>query len=282
MWSVSSSSLTSVLASAQTCADESVEVKARVSTFAAPKLGSSELEYEDAATHVGESEFDGRLLRAAVADGATDGLLSGLWASTLCESFRGLPDRVALLGAARQTFRSAREAWPVEMARYIEARESDGRPLKWYEEAKLESGAFATFVGMQLTGGKAPTAWVFAVGDACLFQFRGIDLLTCFPVATSDEFGTSPNLVQTRGDKQRVRHLQIADVGVDDCLVLATDAVSKWILSMVETGCDPRSVLDDLDTPDGLSFDQWLSEVRASGDMGNDDVTILRVNLHEV
>ena len=68
-----------------------------------------------------------------------------------------------------------------------------------------------------------------ALGDACLFQVRGADLIACFPVTHAADFGTTPALLSTRHDYNR-RSLEALGTcagacAVGDLFVLATDAL---------------------------------------------------------
>src|SRR6266513_307758 len=67
------------------------------------------------------------------------------------------------------------------------------KPLPWYAEEKMRSGAFSSLAGLTLhgpaaeeTGDGAGGAWEsFAVGDSCLFQVRADELIVAFPLGSS-------------------------------------------------------------------------------------------------
>ena len=107
----------------------------------APKAGNSTAEYEDAFNPVRRGEYRGARLRFAVADGATEGLLSGFWAALLTKLYvrqwKGRERMPAWLSRAC-TDRDGLKAG------YLKRREAGNRPVQWYEEPGLAAGAFST------------------------------------------------------------------------------------------------------------------------------------------
>ena len=55
--------------------------------FRLPKAGNTDDEYEDAFYPVSGGDLRGESLRFAVADGASEGMLSGEWAQVLVKAF---------------------------------------------------------------------------------------------------------------------------------------------------------------------------------------------------
>src|SRR5207244_972948 len=162
--------------------------------------GSSAAEYEDAAAVLPAGPPDhwvtGPVL-AAVADGASESMLSGKWADHLVH---------AVLAAARQdpfalhstdtvadAVLAAADQWPDWLAGYLARRE---RPLRWYEHAKLAQGAHATLLAARFDDAGWQAA---AVGDSCLFQVRDAELVHAFPLRAAEQFGNQPDLVNSRG-----------------------------------------------------------------------------------
>jgi hypothetical protein len=165
----------------------------RVQMFSLPKQGYRPDEYEDAGAH------NTTATRLALADGASDSFESRLWAQALVQAFIDTPpapQREALL-----TWLAA----PIQVWR----QGIHWEHLPWYAEEKARRGAFATLLGAIFTwpiadgpdAGGAVAQWqAMAVGDTCLFQVRGADLIACFPVAQAADFGTTPALLSTRLD----------------------------------------------------------------------------------
>jgi hypothetical protein len=270
-------------------------MQVRTQVFHAPKKGNAESEYEDASfpnsalEREAVSEF-----RCAVADGASESAFADVWAQLLVRAF----------GRRRMRLERLRRLWQ---------RSISGRPVPWYLEKKITRGAHAAFVGLSLRDGSAnghaepqassefgdwlelpsdetPTTGVgswraLAIGDSCLFHVRGPELLTVGPLDASEQFGNTPALLSSTSPK-RIRRAS-ADVTVlsgawqpGDTFYLATDAIAQWLLSIQEAGRPPWVHLDELCVKgDTETFDRLVEELRAEGDLHNDDTTLLRVEV---
>lgn len=244
--------------------------------FWAPKLGNKDSEYEDAYCPRREliSQEDSSF-HFAVADGATETSFSGLWAKQLVRAFsKGMSDGPRI----QQGIGALRDKWQKIVSR---------RPLPWYAEEKVRSGAFAALAGLILedaNGMKRQGTWRgIAVGDSCIFHLRRKRVLLSFPITKSEDFNNSPRLLSSRRpENQRER----AKIGMtsglwqeEDTFYLMTDAIACWFMKRAESDNVPARELADLTGGDGSSFRLWLKELREESDLRNDDVTILRVEI---
>ncbi len=255
-----------------------------LSHFCAPKEGNSEAEYEDAFWPRRESDeaIEADRFRFAVADGASEGMLSRYWAQILARVYgkygATLEDQDRFLNRAHREWRLAKTS-------YLRGRERANRPLQWYEEPGFAQGAFATILGLTLdraSGGQNAATWqAFAVGDTCLFQVRDEILLCHFPVEDSHCFNDRPVLVAAESDHNQrfseVLQIIAGTCRVDDSLYLMTDALATWFLRAHEASDAPWQVLRDLET--ATQFRDWLSGLRDRGEIKNDDVTLVRVDI---
>ncbi|MDP9388027.1 MAG: hypothetical protein M3Q48_08865 [Actinomycetota bacterium] len=252
-----------------------------VSAFWAARGGSPADHYEDAFWPRRPGAQRTRRLRLAVADGATESMLSGLWADLLvrtwCRSRRRQVDDVVA---------AAMNRWDATMRAYVQGREADRRPIQWFEEPGLARGAHATLLGVELDGdpSSGPLRWsAVSLGDSCLFQVRDDVLVASFPVARADQFGTAPKLVPTRPEQlgRVLAHLERAegDCRAGDVLFLTTDALAAWFLTEVEAGGAPWRVLRRLEGDDRSAFATWVATQRDRGGLRNDDVTLVRVEV---
>lgn len=256
-------------------------MRATVLTSWVPRAGSETAQFEDAFWPRSNGPRQARRLRFAVADGAGESMLSGLWAGLLVRTWckarrRPLPHILRLAAAA----------WEVELAAYLEERERQERPIEWYEEPGLAKGAFATLLGLAFaTAGADQHAgpWrAVSVGDSCLFQVRERSVLSAFPLKSSHEFDSTPALVPSRPDDADAVLAQAEEYHGDwrsgDRFYLMTDAVAAWFLRVLERGGEPW---DDLDHA-GLGrsgFGPWVADRRRSRDLRNDDVTVVQVDV---
>ncbi|MCC6416699.1 MAG: protein phosphatase 2C domain-containing protein [Gemmataceae bacterium] len=232
-------------------------------TLAVPKAGHRVEEYEDAAAG------DVRRGRFAVADGATESSFAALWAQLLGAEF---------VAAPADGFAPWSDWLPPLRRRWTD--QVGARALPWYAEMKLQQGAFATFLGVVVRGGR----WqAVAVGDSCAFHVRAGRLERTFPVACAAEFGTTPWLIGSRGPgcemlEGRAQRIE-GDWRAGDRLWLMTDALAQWFLEQAEQHAHPWQELEGvLQAQDpGQALADWVAGQRRVRRLRNDDVTLLVV-----
>ena len=259
-----------------------------------PKAGNSAEEYEDACypARAGRRQAR-RRLRVAVADGATESVASGPWAGILARTYGASRARVV---GYEHLARVATRRWQRWQARYLFQAEHRGG-LPWFVEAGLQRGAFAALVGLTVAEGRRDSAadsgddeetrpdpaggsWqALAVGDSCLFQVRGDDLLLAFPLDRSATFDSRPALLCSNpAGNARLREQVATAAGTwcsGDRFYLMTDALAAWFLRQHEAGLQPWQQVDALD--DAPAFAGWVDALRSTGALRNDDVTLLRL-----
>ena len=223
-----------------------------------PKLGNSPDECEDA--------FSSTLSRFAVADGASEGCYSHIWASILVRSFCDVADgsewQADEFSAWLDTCRLQWSDWQSALAQ---------KELPWFTQEKLRLGSFATFLGISVHDNN----WhAFAYGDSCLFIVRNDALVEAFPVRQSGLFDNTPPLVPST-HPLRIEDVQIRDgeIRLGDRLYLTSDALANWFLADSESGEKPWLALDGIGSDQ--EFEIFVSEARQFQAMRNDDVTLL-------
>jgi len=250
-------------------------------SFRIQKSGNEPNDYEDAFAFMNHGAFQQSNLALAVADGATESSFADAWAQMLTHAFARHPfaDTKAL---QERTERLAKR-WQS----YV-----NGKRLAWYAEEKARVGAFSTFLGVRIMSGNdracSGTWSAIAVGDTCLFHVRDNNLLSSFPISSSSEFGNTPpllssNLARNRGIWSYVK-VSRGDWHRGDIFLLATDAFAHWFLSESESEHRPLERLLEITEPSARSqqsarFEAWVSSLRRSGQLRNDDVTVLLVRL---
>lgn len=245
-------------------------MRTSVSTLWVPRAGSSVAQYEDAFYPENDGPRHARRLRFAVADGASESMLAGLWAGLLVRTWCKARRR-----SLAQILDLAKAAWDVELAAYLEDRDRTDRPIQWFEEPGLERGAFATLLGVAFsTRSQSSGEWeATALGDSCLFQVRGGELLSAFPLKSSSEFDNTPTLVPSRAEAPPAE-IERGDWRTGDTFWLTTDAVAAWFLRSYEGGGAPW---DELATVDAVQFPGWAAARRADRTLRNDDATVVRI-----
>ena len=239
-------------------------------TFWLAKRGNSPEEYEDAFA------ADASLAKFAVADGATESGFAKQWARLLVQQF------VETSACAPQqwvrSLPAIQQQWLAEVS---------GHELPWYAEAKVNQGAFATFLGLSLSRRRRGRyRWqAVAVGDSCVFHTNGKRLIHSFPVPHSDEFGNTPWLVGSRTPLEKLTEERLVwERGAarrGDRFWLMTDALAQWFLLEYETGQVPWEELDGILAREDASaeFAAWIEDLRDAKRLHNDDVTLLAIVL---
>jgi hypothetical protein len=213
--------------------------------------------------------------RYALADGATEGCFSRLWAGMLVHDFV----MTTAVGAAGwcESLAAVQARWDADVR---------GRVLRSSAERGARQGAFATFLGIVFDDPADPYRWqAVAVGDTCLVHTRGAALLRSFPLDRVVLFGNNPSLVGSRMPGEAV--LQRQCLWTDGCgqpgdrLWAMTDALAQWCLAEHDGGGDPWSELESLRAaPDGDAyFAAWIEGLRDARRLKNDDVTLLAIEL---
>jgi hypothetical protein len=152
------------------------------------------------------------------------------------------------------------------------------RPMPWYAQEQARRGAFAALVGLTLGPGGQWSA--MAIGDCCFFQVRDKSLLTAFPLRDVQAFTLQPLLLGSRqiaNAELRGRGAILAAEGTwqpGDSLLLMSDALAATFLT--HSG-PPLAALGFDGTLAG--FRGWIHALRASGDLRNDDVSLVWLNL---
>jgi hypothetical protein len=217
-----------------------------------PKKGHTDAECEDA--------IDGDLhaARFVVADGASESFAAGLWARILVADFlRVSPSELG------------HEAW-LEAARARWRSETTEIASSWYAEQKIEHGAFATFLGIEIFEGENALTWrALGVGDSCLFRIVAGKIVETYPYADATEFNDRPELINSQRG-QPMWQIAEGTLQAGDRLLIATDAMSQRIFSSHQHG----EIFDPDIVDDAWTFTAWIEARRADGSMKNDDVAL--------
>ncbi len=229
----------------------------------------------------------------AVADGVAGSFVPGPWARIIA---RGFVERNGKF-ANKEDF----QAWLVDCSQLWQSwienrwvptmlaqREPNGNwQGNWRDE--LQQGAQTTLIGCSLVSNTEqhdlPTsATVFAVGNCEFFLFSpnhggSYEIAETFPFSDPNEFSTRPDTLDT---VQRTELLERAwvrrktmniNVFSGDLIVLATDALAKWLLMRVYQNSNKWLPL--LSSNSAAEFEQRVREELHNGLLEDDDLTML-------
>ena len=233
-----------------------------------PKMGNTVVECEDALATKPTKTF----LKVALADGATESSFAKEWANLLTDDL--VKSKVFSLKHIVGRLPILRDQWLSEVNKI---------PLPWYAEAKLGKGAFSTLLGMSIDLKKKIYSCI-GIGDCCLFQVRGYEVLFSFPVQKSGEFSNFPFLLTTKkdDDKELKANLKEAKGKIEkgDYLILMSDALAYWFASENEKAERPWEILLGLsEDTSKKAFEDWLNDKRREKQIKNDDTTLLIIEI---
>ena len=228
-----------------------------------PKQGTDISDWEDGAAYSRASGW------FAVTDGASTGANSREWAYLLARSFVDAGDELVFttegfvdwVGAVRAAFDPRAAEFPTSQA------------PQWVRETGAHQGAFATLLGGRVHDGRLQA---MAVGDCCLFHLPAQGPPTSFPFDDPGQFGSSPMLVSSVAHREQaladsVRHLSI-QVSPGDVVFAATDAIAQWLTRHLRQ----PAVWQLLVRIGQVGLQDLCRDLRATGELTNDDVTLFR------
>lgn len=233
------------------------------------KNGCAPDEYEDSFAPESAPVEPVQQFRCAVADGATETSFSGLWANILCQSYV----------TGETSLEKMQDQWLSQVS---------SKNLPWYAEQKLESGAFAALVCLELRQADDRITWFAkAIGDSCLFHLREGKLVSSFPIEDWKDFNNSPLLMASRADRNEEALAGLREVsGVcapGDQFLLMTDAISNWFLRKVKEGEEIAAEVETFAIQEKLTEictrERALKLEDGRAAMPNDDVTVALVSV---
>ena len=238
---------------------------------------------------------------AVVADGVSSAIFSAAWSNILTKHvLQDRPDPANQTDFA-QWLSNLREEWEQSI---------DTTNLSWFQRPKMASGAFSTLIWVQVREIAPPRTgsnlWNrlqnpdagrrcfhikgHCIGDSCLFHvrpgrtdsesFSGSDLYRVLPLTKSSEFNMPPIVIGSKdlGRDDQIQFQQIDFLAQEgDLVILATDAVSQWLLRCYETQAFPCWDLFWNLTPE--TWGQELDALRSAGEIRYDDSTLVLLQL---
>ena len=141
----------------------------------------------------------------------------------------------------------------------------------------LSKGASATFLGAKVNI-QQHVIRVGAVGDSCMFLIHpSSQTFDSFPLTDPSQFNDRPN--QIPSSEYRTAGYQETSLSYqeEDVLVLATDAVSKWLMTGLQSNF--ADTLGKLKSINWENFPDLVKQERESKRLATDDSTIMIVSL---
>lgn len=217
----------------------------------------------------------------AVADGAGTTLFSDAWASFLIQHFLHIP----LL--SNDPFEVE---WWVRLAQeQFKSEFHAAANMPWNAQHKAQNqGSYATLATLRFSASDAmhTDATVLVFGDSCVFVSNpAVEHIFSFPLRQEEEFERAPICIPSKlGTFNRYFHqCHVISITLSpaDVVVIATDAVAKWIVS-AGGGCysDKRTAFQEVAKQTTDSWANFIQEGRTKRGMIDDDSTALIIALY--
>jgi serine/threonine protein phosphatase PrpC len=217
----------------------------------------------------------------AVADGVGTTLFSDAWANFLVQHFLHVP----LL--SNDPFEV--EWWVRLFQEQFKNEFSAGANMAWNAQQKAQSqGSYSTLATLRVLESDAIHAEVslLAFGDSCVFVSKlSAEHILSFPLEQADEFERAPICIPSKpGVFNRYFHqchIASLDLASADIVVIATDAVSKWIVSAGSGRySDKKKAFQEVIQQTTDSWANFIQECRERKEMVDDDCTALIIALY--
>lgn len=247
------------------------------------KAGNKPSENEDAiypADLFGSVNGKSERASFAVADGATQTSFSGLWANCLV---RHCTQTKLSEYAFLEAIKKAGNEWQTSL---------QGVELPWHAMEKVKQGAFSALAWLEIQYDplhpSTAYSWrALAVGDCCLFIAHNHNIYLSLPLQHPSEFNNSPVLIPSKSEKidsikGRI-HMAKGSLKRGDQLILASDAMASWIMRKPVTDqSDYQKMIRVItETASSSQFSGWINTLRQSGEMRNDDTSVILIELGE-
>jgi hypothetical protein len=215
-----------------------------------------------------------------VADGAGTTLFSNIWARILVQSYLTVPLMSDHPFEVEWWVRRAQEQYKREVP--------DPGKMAWNALQKAQNqGSHSTLATLRVSKNDASHAQaeLLVFGDSCIFIGQsGSQQVQSFPLETPSDFEQAPICVPSKLSlfNRYFHKCQVRHVGLEpgDVVVLATDAVSKWIISAANGRyTNARGAFQELIAQTSDTWATFVSACRNRGEMTDDDSTALILTL---
>ncbi|MEM0156718.1 MAG: hypothetical protein QXN26_01465 [Thermoplasmataceae archaeon] len=234
--------------------------------FRMSKLGNRPKDCEDFYS------WDLARMKFAIADGASSSIFSDIWAQSLTQA--AMDENLSLDGSPESLLsiimKVARKNWYGGI---------QWTGLPWFLRNKSVSGSHSTLLLMQTWPLASSYRYsAVAVGDTCMFVLKDHRVEDSFPLKSYTDFGSTPSLVWSGKGSPIPANVRMTlpkystmsgTIDRGSTVVLATDAVSKWILEHGE----PQELLEAMGNDHAMKA--LISREINARRMRNDDTAII-------
>ena len=250
----------------------------QILAFSLPKIAETEKNNQDRFA----KSLDGSLI--ALSDGAGSSLYPRKWAKLLVKAFCSFADNPieSINNSYQQWLEPVQEQW----RQHYLAKITNPNRQWWETDSQTKKCGAATFLGLNLSHPNwevAPTGkWLaVAVGDSCLFKLakeQEQDKLSAFPLGNSDQFKSTAQCWSSLPEHASFPpQFQTGCYERGDIFLLATDALSQWLLADFESQSQEWKQIFALERQE--DFVQVIERLRQKKLIKNDDTTAILIKI---
>lgn len=219
---------------------------------------------------------DEQTQRFAISDGVTNSFIPQVLSRILTNAF-------VSSGIAGFPPLNLHELFTIERGAYLNSLDEDQRFLQEMVEEEFKDAA-ATFVGVEISDNLIK--WI-VIGDSCLFILPDNGSLSCYCSNESHAdnedkihvvFDSHPAQILSNGQtKGKIvqGELEFAPYWI----ILASDAMSAWIVEAYNNKCNPALLLSEIS--DNEDFERFVDQEYKEGRLKSDDESVVLVRLNK-
>ena len=240
--------------------------------FSLPKRGEEAKTDQDAiAISTNERIF-------AIADGVSEAPHSRIWADKVVNKFIENPF-VSDLNEQKlkDWLEDIRKDWSSEIEQH-QSHEMTEKAKALHMEMSREQGGSTTFLGMitQEMKKKYQKLQLFGIGDTNMFLIRNKKIKYSFPIISVESFtDRTKGLSSIDNAPQEIPELKEVNAKKGDIVILATDALAKWILEYYNLGQRPWSKI--LKNKNDIA--NFIDKLRYTNKIDDDDTTCIIIRI---
>lgn len=228
--------------------------------------------YSDIQDSIGVDE---QTQRFAISDGVTNSFIPQVLSKILTNAF-------VSSGIAGFPPPNLHELFTIERGAYLNSLDEDQRFLQEMVEEEFKDAA-ATFVGVEISDNLIK--WI-VIGDSCLFILPDNGSLSCY--CSNESHADNENKIHVVFDSHPARILSNGQtkgrivqgkLEFAPCwIILASDAMSAWIVEAYNNKRNPASLLSELS--DNEDFERFVDKEYKEGRLKSDDESVVLVRLN--
>ncbi len=250
-------------------------IKLKVKHFKTHKKGETKDDCQDDYAHNQD------IGRYAIADGATLSFFPKEWARLLVDCF--CDKKEIYLSLEDENWEEWIEPIQQEWLEYVSKTVQESKTYMLVDRLSRLESALSTFIGIEFNRDKEE--WkALIIGDSCLFHQSESEFRS-YPLQKLEDFPHRPNSFASFPKEKPVGdtpEIISGKASPGDIFILATDALSKWIIQHDEAR-NLNNILERLKKIENNGqFEQFVDQARNEEvRLVNDDVTLMFISVEE-